>query len=75
MLRGGALKPTLLDGMWAHIVCAVAIAEVSFEDVSKRGPINVQKVPVARTKLVSIIDRKSDNEIISERARVLFLTF
>ena len=52
MLRGGALKPTT-DGHWAHLVCALTIPEVMFEDVTRRGPINVDKVPAARKKLVS----------------------
>lgn len=52
MLRGGALKPTT-DGQWAHIVCALTIPEVMFEDILQRGPVNVGKVPSARKKLVS----------------------
>ena len=52
MLRGGALKPTT-DSQWAHIVCALTIPEVMFEDILQRGPVNVGKVPSARKKLVS----------------------
>nr|KAG5697397.1 hypothetical protein BaRGS_008823 [Batillaria attramentaria] len=50
VLRGGALKPTT-DGNWAHIVCALAVSEVSFEDVRKRSPVNVSLLSAARQKL------------------------
>lgn len=53
-LRGGALKPTTTQE-WAHIVCAMAITEVSFENVKLRGPINVTNLSPARLKLVSYI--------------------
>ena len=33
-LRGGALKPTS-DGNWAHIICALTIREVKFEDIQR----------------------------------------
>lgn len=50
VLRGGALKPTT-DGNWAHIVCALAVSEVSFLDVHKRSPVDVSKLSQARQKL------------------------
>lgn len=50
LLRGGALKPTT-DGNWAHVVCALAIPEVSFVDVRSRNPINVSKLTTSRQKL------------------------
>ncbi|XP_038075138.1 lysine-specific demethylase 4A-like isoform X2 [Patiria miniata] len=49
-LRGGALKQTT-NGRWAHIVCAMAIPEVTFEDVQAREPINIDKISPARLKL------------------------
>ena len=52
MLRGGALKPTT-SGTWAHIICGISVAEATFDDTSKRGPINVSKVPTARMRLVT----------------------
>lgn len=52
-LRGGALKPTLKPGQWAHVVCALVIKEVKFENIQKREPINTSKIPFARMKLVS----------------------
>ncbi|XP_076440211.1 lysine-specific demethylase 4A-like isoform X3 [Babylonia areolata] len=50
LLRGGAMKPTT-DGNWAHIVCALAIPEVSFVDVPSRNPVNVAKLTSGRQKL------------------------
>ena len=52
-LRGGALKLTT-SGRWAHIVCAMAIPEVLFEDVKAREPINIEKISPARLKLVRV---------------------
>ncbi|XP_072030624.1 LOW QUALITY PROTEIN: lysine-specific demethylase 4C-like [Amphiura filiformis] len=49
-LRGGALKVTS-DDNWAHIVCAMAIPEVTFEDVEAREPINIDRISPARLKL------------------------
>ena len=50
-LRGGALKHTT-NGRWAHIVCAMAIPEVLFEDVMERDSINIENISSARLKLV-----------------------
>ncbi|XP_052775093.1 uncharacterized protein LOC128213442 isoform X2 [Mya arenaria] len=50
-LRGGALKPTL-DGQWAHVVCALTIKEVKFEDVKSREPIDTSQISPARKRLV-----------------------
>lgn len=50
-LRGGALKRTT-SGRWAHIVCAMAIPEVLFEDVKARDSINIENISPARLKLV-----------------------
>lgn len=49
-LRGGALKPTS-DGKWAHIVCALAISDVSFQNVRARAPINTLRIDPERFKL------------------------
>ncbi|XP_033109242.1 lysine-specific demethylase 4C-like [Anneissia japonica] len=50
-LRGGALKTTTKEGMWAHIVCAMAIPDVTFVNVQTRQPINVNGISSARFKL------------------------
>lgn len=42
-VSGGALKPTT-DGHWAHLVCAIYVPEVFFEDSEGREGINCSKV-------------------------------
>ncbi|GFO41520.1 lysine-specific demethylase 4c [Plakobranchus ocellatus] len=49
-LRGGALKPTTSGG-WAHIVCSLAIKEVSFVNVKDRSPIDITPIAPERYKL------------------------
>ncbi|RUS80961.1 hypothetical protein EGW08_011281 [Elysia chlorotica] len=49
-LRGGALKPTS-NGSWAHIVCALAVKEISFTSVRDRASINRSAVGPERYKL------------------------
>lgn len=51
VLRGGALKPTT-DGNWAHLVCALAVPEVSFLDVRSRNPVDISHLTADRKKLV-----------------------
>ncbi|CAN0925438.1 Protein Jade-1 [Linum grandiflorum] len=46
--QGGGLKPTTREGKWAHIVCALLVPEVFFEDPDGRQGINVSKVPKRR---------------------------
>ncbi|XP_050231143.1 uncharacterized protein LOC126680131 [Mercurialis annua] len=45
--KGGALKPTK-NGQWAHIVCAVLVPEVFFEDPVGREGIDCSKIPKRR---------------------------
>ncbi|NXJ99466.1 KDM4C demethylase, partial [Corythaixoides concolor] len=49
-LRGGALKQTT-DKKWAHVICAIAIPEVRFDNVSERTPIDTSRIPLQRLKL------------------------
>ncbi|XP_010282354.1 PREDICTED: lysine-specific demethylase 4C-like, partial [Phaethon lepturus] len=49
-LRGGALKQTT-DKKWAHIICAIAIPEVRFGNVTERTPIDTSRIPLQRLKL------------------------
>ncbi|KAL5016475.1 hypothetical protein ScPMuIL_006064 [Solemya velum] len=49
-LRGGALKPTS-NGGWAHVVCALTVPDVKFEDIEKRQKIDTGKITAARSKL------------------------
>ncbi|NWQ85276.1 KDM4C demethylase, partial [Burhinus bistriatus] len=53
-LRGGALKQTT-DNKWAHVICAIAIPEVRFGNVTERTPIDTSRIPLQRLKLVSSI--------------------
>ncbi|XWS10829.1 hypothetical protein CRYUN_Cryun38cG0031700 [Craigia yunnanensis] len=48
--KGGAMKPTNVDGKWAHLVCAVLVPEVFFEDPEGRERIDCSKVPEKRWK-------------------------
>uniref|UniRef100_A0ABM5FS59 [histone H3]-trimethyl-L-lysine(9) demethylase n=1 Tax=Pogona vitticeps TaxID=103695 RepID=A0ABM5FS59_9SAUR len=56
-LRGGALKQTT-DKKWAHIMCAIAIPEVRFGDVTERRPIDTSRIPLQRLKLKCIFCRQ-----------------
>ncbi|XP_047146045.2 lysine-specific demethylase 4A isoform X1 [Hydra vulgaris] len=49
-LKGGALKRTT-DGAWCHIVCAIAFPDVTFSNITTRGPINISNLDPARKKL------------------------
>ena len=52
-LRGGALKTTT-DGQWCHIVCALSLPDVSFQDINSRGPVDITKISQKRARLVII---------------------
>ncbi|XP_072008331.1 lysine-specific demethylase 4C isoform X2 [Engystomops pustulosus] len=49
-LRGGALKQTT-ENKWAHIMCAIAVPEVRFENVMERSQIDTSRIPLERLKL------------------------
>ncbi|XP_006813368.2 lysine-specific demethylase 4C [Saccoglossus kowalevskii] len=49
-LRGGALKPTT-DNNWVHMVCSIAIPDVSFVNVSHREPVDISRIRPARLRL------------------------
>ncbi|XP_078241168.1 lysine-specific demethylase 4C isoform X3 [Pogona vitticeps] len=61
-LRGGALKQTT-DKKWAHIMCAIAIPEVRFGDVTERRPIDTSRIPLQRLKLKCIFCRQRIKKI------------
>ncbi|XP_074053601.1 lysine-specific demethylase 4C isoform X7 [Macrotis lagotis] len=52
-LRGGALKQTK-NKKWAHVMCAVAIPEVRFVNVTERTPIDISRIPLQRLKLAEL---------------------
>ncbi|KAM9587699.1 lysine-specific demethylase 4C isoform 3-T4 [Morphnus guianensis] len=56
-LRGGALKQTT-DKKWAHVICAIAIPEVRFGNVTERTPIDTSRIPLQRLKLNCIFCRQ-----------------
>ena len=58
-LRGGALKRTTC-GQWCHMVCALGITDIKFDDVVNRSGINLCNVTSARRKLVKICADKYD---------------
>ena len=51
-IRGGALKETTTKG-WCHIVCAISIPEICFQNKRDRGPIDTTALNPARKNLVS----------------------
>jgi hypothetical protein len=57
-MRGGALKPTT-NGKWAHIVCALTIQEIKFDNIPKREPINIDgctnRVRLVRVSSLSLL--------------------
>uniref|UniRef100_A0A8C2Y695 [histone H3]-trimethyl-L-lysine(9) demethylase n=1 Tax=Coturnix japonica TaxID=93934 RepID=A0A8C2Y695_COTJA len=56
-LRGGALKQTT-DKKWAHVMCAIAVPEVRFGNVTERTPIDTSRIPLQRLKLKCIFCRQ-----------------
>uniref|UniRef100_H2Z696 [histone H3]-trimethyl-L-lysine(9) demethylase n=1 Tax=Ciona savignyi TaxID=51511 RepID=H2Z696_CIOSA len=61
-MRGGAFKPVNADSIWAHVVCAVAIPEVYFEQPGNRSSINISKIQSKRLKLKCIYCKDSPSE-------------
>ncbi|XP_005522736.1 PREDICTED: lysine-specific demethylase 4C isoform X1 [Pseudopodoces humilis] len=61
-LRGGALKQTT-DKKWAHVICAIAIPEVRFGNVTERTPIDTSRIPLQRLKLKCIFCRQRVKKI------------
>ncbi|XP_038132391.1 lysine-specific demethylase 4A isoform X2 [Cyprinodon tularosa] len=50
LLRGGALHKTTND-KWVHVLCAVAVMEARFVDVTRRSPVDLSGIPLQRFKL------------------------
>uniref|UniRef100_A0A1A8P240 [histone H3]-trimethyl-L-lysine(9) demethylase n=2 Tax=Nothobranchius rachovii TaxID=451742 RepID=A0A1A8P240_9TELE len=49
-LRGGALHKTTND-KWVHVLCAVAVLEARFVNITKRSPVDLSGIPLQRFKL------------------------
>uniref|UniRef100_F6XFJ7 [histone H3]-trimethyl-L-lysine(9) demethylase n=1 Tax=Ciona intestinalis TaxID=7719 RepID=F6XFJ7_CIOIN len=47
-MRGGAFKPVNVESIWAHVVCAIAIPDVYFEQPVNRTNINISKIQSKR---------------------------
>uniref|UniRef100_K7G7K5 [histone H3]-trimethyl-L-lysine(9) demethylase n=1 Tax=Pelodiscus sinensis TaxID=13735 RepID=K7G7K5_PELSI len=61
-LRGGALKQTT-DKKWAHVMCAIAIPEVRFGNVTERTPVDTSRIPLQRLKLKCVFCRQRMKKI------------
>ncbi|GJV85781.1 protein Jade-1 [Tanacetum coccineum] len=62
-VKGGALKPTN-DGRWAHIVCALYVPEVFFEDPDGREGIDCSKVLEKRWGKKCYLCKKRDGCVV-----------
>ncbi|XP_051987021.1 lysine-specific demethylase 4A-like isoform X2 [Xyrauchen texanus] len=49
-LRGGALHRAN-NGKWVHVLCAVAVLEARFINISERSPVDLSGIPLLRFKL------------------------
>ncbi|XP_076871258.1 lysine-specific demethylase 4A [Brachyhypopomus gauderio] len=49
-LRGGALHRAN-NGKWVHVLCAVAILEARFVNITERSPVDLSGIPLQRFKL------------------------
>ncbi|XP_078488525.1 lysine-specific demethylase 4C [Ciona intestinalis] len=61
-MRGGAFKPVNVKSIWAHVVCAIAIPDVYFEQPVNRTNINISKIQSKRLKLKCIYCKDSPSE-------------
>ncbi|XP_028259358.1 lysine-specific demethylase 4A [Parambassis ranga] len=49
-LRGGALQKAN-NNKWVHVLCAVAVQEARFVNVTERSPVDLSGIPLQRFKL------------------------
>ncbi|XP_038616150.1 lysine-specific demethylase 4A [Tachyglossus aculeatus] len=61
-LRGGALQRAN-DDRWVHVMCAVAVLEAKFVNITERSPVDVSKIPLLRFKLKCIFCKKRRKRI------------
>ncbi len=41
---------------WVHVLCAVAVLEARFVNITERSPVDLSGIPLQRFKLVSLIN-------------------
>lgn len=52
-VTGGALKPTIISGVWCHVVCLQWIPEVTVDDMEAMEPVRgIRSIPKDRWELV-----------------------
>uniref|UniRef100_A0A8C5KQM4 Lysine-specific demethylase 4B n=1 Tax=Jaculus jaculus TaxID=51337 RepID=A0A8C5KQM4_JACJA len=56
-LRGGALQMTT-ERRWIHVICAIAVPEVRFLNVTERSPVDISGIPEQRWRLKCVYCRK-----------------
>ncbi|CAL8256018.1 unnamed protein product [Merluccius merluccius] len=49
-LRGGALQKAN-NNKWVHVLCAVAVLEAQFVNITERSPVDLSGIPLQRFKL------------------------
>ena len=50
-IKGGALKPTNIEGVWAHVMCAFWVPETRLRSTQKMEPVEgLESVPLHRFK-------------------------
>ncbi|KAM4629132.1 lysine-specific demethylase 4A isoform 2-T2 [Polymixia lowei] len=49
-LRGGALQKAN-NNKWVHVICAVAVLEARFVNITERSPVDLSGIPLQRFKL------------------------
>lgn len=62
-IKGGAMKPTIIDGQWTHIVCALFVPEVFFLDPEGREGIDCSQVPKRRWQRKCYICKKASGAV------------
>uniref|UniRef100_A0AAQ5YS35 [histone H3]-trimethyl-L-lysine(9) demethylase n=1 Tax=Amphiprion ocellaris TaxID=80972 RepID=A0AAQ5YS35_AMPOC len=50
-LRGGALQKCCVCCRWVHVLCAVAVQEARFVNITERSPVDLSGIPLQRFKL------------------------
>uniref|UniRef100_A0A8C7IS24 [histone H3]-trimethyl-L-lysine(9) demethylase n=1 Tax=Oncorhynchus kisutch TaxID=8019 RepID=A0A8C7IS24_ONCKI len=50
LLRGGALQKAN-NNKWVHVLCAVAVLEARFVNITERSPVDLSSIPLQRFKL------------------------